>query len=305
MPSLDAFGKLAAATIVFYVPILVITVTLVLRHGFKRDAGWIFLSIFSTIRILGGILLIAAQLTRPINISLYTGAYVLEAAGLSPLLLATLGFLRTIGKNSFSEGGRMTRIFRLLGTMATVALVLAIYAGTSSNGSGSTSTTLRHVSSILFAVLYFFLVAVHVMCWLHVDTLMKHRRFLLIGISSALPFLGIRVLYSVLSSFSGSFVPSTTSTAKSNSLSKFNIATGDWRIHLVMGLIMEFVVVVIYTTVGAMTPLQNDYHSNSPGSPSGNYPLQGQTEYFPQGQAAYAPKGDAAYAPRGHNGYVA
>lgn len=87
------------------------------------------------------------------------------------------------GKNSFSEGGRMTRIFRLLGTMATVALVLAIYAGTSSNGSGSTSTTLRHVSSILFAVLYFFLVAVHVMCWLHVDTLMKHRRFVCISLA--------------------------------------------------------------------------------------------------------------------------
>lgn len=53
-------------------------------------------SLFLLVRILGAILLIAAQLTRPINTSLYIGAYVLEGAGLSPLLLATLGFLRTV-----------------------------------------------------------------------------------------------------------------------------------------------------------------------------------------------------------------
>jgi hypothetical protein len=37
--------------------------------------------------------MIAAELTRPINTNLYIGAFILEAAGLSPLLLATLGFL--------------------------------------------------------------------------------------------------------------------------------------------------------------------------------------------------------------------
>lgn len=46
--------------------------------------------------MLGGILLVAAQLVRPVNTSLYTGASTLEAVGLSPLLLATLGFLRTV-----------------------------------------------------------------------------------------------------------------------------------------------------------------------------------------------------------------
>jgi hypothetical protein len=48
MPSLDDHGKLGAATIPFYVPILVISFILILRHsGFMRDAGWIFLFIFS------------------------------------------------------------------------------------------------------------------------------------------------------------------------------------------------------------------------------------------------------------------
>lgn len=47
MPSLDGFGKLAPPVIVFYIPIFIVTLILVLRHGFKRDAGWIFLLIFS------------------------------------------------------------------------------------------------------------------------------------------------------------------------------------------------------------------------------------------------------------------
>lgn len=48
MPTLDNFGKLGAATIVFYVPILCVSAVLVFRHGFKRDAGWIFLLFLST-----------------------------------------------------------------------------------------------------------------------------------------------------------------------------------------------------------------------------------------------------------------
>jgi hypothetical protein len=303
MPTLDVFGQLAAATIAFYIPILVITITLVLRHGFRRDAGWIFLLIFSIVRILGGILLIAAELTRPINTNLYIGAYVLVAAGLSPLLLATLGFLRTIGQNSFSEGGSMTRVFRLLGVMATVALILAIYGGTSTSDVNR-GNTYRRAGAILFAVLYILLVGVHVMCWLRVNTLMKHRKFLLIGISSALPFLGIRVLYTVLSAFSGP-ISYTGIPAKGNSLAKFNIATGDWRIHLVMGLLMEYIVVVIYTTVGAMTPLQDDYHLNDSRNPFEDHQMQGESAYAPAGQSAYAPKGDGVYAPQGHGGYVA
>lgn len=47
MPSLDAHGRLAAAIIPFYIPILAISFMLVLRHGFRRESGWIFLFIFS------------------------------------------------------------------------------------------------------------------------------------------------------------------------------------------------------------------------------------------------------------------
>ena len=47
----------------------------------------------SSVRITGGALFIAAEKVNPPNVSLYTTAYILESVGLSPLMLATIGFL--------------------------------------------------------------------------------------------------------------------------------------------------------------------------------------------------------------------
>jgi hypothetical protein len=51
MPSLNSYGKIDAAAMVVYIPIFAISLVLVFRHGFKRDAGWIFLCIFSLSKI--------------------------------------------------------------------------------------------------------------------------------------------------------------------------------------------------------------------------------------------------------------
>jgi len=59
MPSLDVRGKIAAAEIGFHAPIAILTLLLVFRYAFRRDAGWFFLLIFSAceLLIMGGILL--------------------------------------------------------------------------------------------------------------------------------------------------------------------------------------------------------------------------------------------------------
>lgn len=65
-----------------------------------------------------------------------------------------------------------------------------------------------------------------------------------------------------------------------------------------MSLIMEYVTVVIYTTVGARIPLQNDYHLKGMGTPSEQYPLhagQSHPEYFPPVQANQTHSGYADY----------
>lgn len=74
----------------------------------------------------------------------------------------------------------MRLFFRFLYLISTAALVLSIYGGsiaTSDNPSTlKMSATLRHVGGILFAVLYFFLLLVHAMCWTDTDVLKPHRR---------------------------------------------------------------------------------------------------------------------------------
>jgi len=74
------------------------------------------------------------------------------------------------------------------------------------------------------------------------------RSQLLAGVSAALPFLAVRVVYTVLSAYSGS----------KPQLHKFNRITGDWKFYLVMGLIMEYVVVLIYIAVGNLVPMSKD-----------------------------------------------
>src|SRR6267154_5186219 len=113
--ALDTQGILAAVTIVMYVPFLFLSFKVVSKYGFSRGAGWILLLVFcisrsfvmlysshrfdfviSLVRVLGGSLLVAAENVTPVSTGLYIGGYALEASGLSPLLLCTLGLLQTM-----------------------------------------------------------------------------------------------------------------------------------------------------------------------------------------------------------------
>lgn len=69
---------------------------------------------------------------------------------------------------------------------------------------------------------------------------------LLTGVSFALPFLLVRLIYSILAAFA------------SSTQSRFSPVVGDWRIYLGMSLIMEYVVVVTYVTAGILTPLEKE-----------------------------------------------
>lgn len=44
---LDSHGKLALVEVIIYIPIGLFCIYNNIRHGFKRDVGWIYLTIFS------------------------------------------------------------------------------------------------------------------------------------------------------------------------------------------------------------------------------------------------------------------
>jgi hypothetical protein len=95
-----------------------------------------------------------------------------------------------------------------------------------------------------------------------------------------LPFLGVRVVYSILSAYSGSPI-STPTSSTTGSLSKFNIVNGEWQIYLVMGLVMEYIVVLVYVIAGTLIPRQevDDF-------PSQKGPMELQAAHPEQGYSA-------------------
>jgi hypothetical protein len=102
--------------------------------------------------------------------------------------------------------------------------------------------------------------------------ILTHYLQLLKAISIALPFLAIRTLYSVLSTFSSSsFDVTSTTQPNTGDLAKFNIFTGEWQIYLVMDMLMEYAIVIIYSVAGLVLPLNQDYKSSD--SYQAEYPL--------------------------------
>jgi uncharacterized membrane protein len=204
---------------------------------------------------------VAAEEIRPAVTGLYIGGYALEASGLSPLLLCTLALLHITTQTQ--EGNeKYGLLFRVVHVMGLVALTLTIIGITETSASSqSTSETMRRVGVILFAVLFIILVAVTIFQWVHRRQIMRYRKQLLLAVSIALPFLAIRTLYSILSTFSSSGFLTTTGTSSSSDsgLAKFNMFTGEWQIYLGMDMIMEYVTVLIFVFAGTTLKLDQDY----------------------------------------------
>ena len=85
--------SLDIAELAIYLPLLLLTLVVVVRHGIHRQAGWIYLAIFCLIRIIGAALGIAAE-KKSSNVSDLEWSAILGSVGISPLLLASLGLLK-------------------------------------------------------------------------------------------------------------------------------------------------------------------------------------------------------------------
>ncbi|KAI0823127.1 hypothetical protein BC628DRAFT_1301588, partial [Trametes gibbosa] len=264
---LDARGIISIVVIVIYIPILCAGVILSMRHGFTRKAGWIYLVILSIIRLIGSITHILSE-QNPTNTTYTTIYTIMEAAGTSPLLVATLGFLMTTAQYGLDQSPQLLQGHRIVSLVALIALILAIVGGTSISSAKTENdldkaNTLRHVGSVLFAIVYAAVVLLTFYCWNHKKLIRTYRRKLLMGISITLPFLAVRVLEGILSAFAplqfavenGHVVPTP---GNSNALSKFSSQSSAWGIYLFMLILPEYISVVIYAVVGIVTPLKRD-----------------------------------------------
>ena len=249
MPSLDTRGKIAAAEIAFYFPIAVLSAYLLFRYALRRDAGWLFLFLFSLARMATGATLVAAQMTTPTNIKLFLATYILDYAGILPLLFSSLGFIGMAGQHTYSENPRVATALRLTGLLGLAGLGLVVAGGVLGNpqtpSKETMATALRRAGTCLYAATYVVLFITHIGAWTYRWHLRSYRRSLLFGISTALPFLGVRIAYAILSTWSSNDLFGT-KLSSNNILAKFNPITGNWILYLVMDLVMEFVVAVLY-----------------------------------------------------------
>ncbi|KAJ5382127.1 hypothetical protein N7517_000038 [Penicillium concentricum] len=268
----------AIAELIIYIPTALLTIWVVLRHGFHKQLGWIYLSIFSGIRV-GGAVMEILSTKNPNNANDKEWALILQSVGLSPLLLSTLGLLKRVFDEtsqhvpsspdskrniflqvfaSFGITGRLMKIYskratatsrrskvvQLLHLPALIALILAISGGTdqassdiSDHASGKTKT---RVAIILFLAIYVATCTLWTITVRDIGIMVSSQNRIFFCVLLALPFIAIRILYSLISDFGNNH--------------QFSIVDGDTRIQLVMATLEEFVVVLMYTIVGLITP---------------------------------------------------
>jgi hypothetical protein len=92
MPTITS-EQIAIAELVVYIPVALVTIFCVFRHGFEKQLGWMHLVIFSGIRIVGAIIEILSH-NNPDNTNDAEWALILQFVGLGPLILASGGLLK-------------------------------------------------------------------------------------------------------------------------------------------------------------------------------------------------------------------
>lgn len=214
------------------------------KHGFGRQIGWFYLAVLAILRIVGASTGLASE-SHPSQ-GLIEASVICYSIGISPLLLSLLGILKRI--NEGMKGHGVAQKFAMLIHLPILAgLVLGIIAGTK-EFSGDASTRNTGYDMLKAAVILYIiaLLALAALCF-HTFTrrqwiLDGEMRLLMAGLLS-LPFLLVRIIYSVISAFS-------------QGSATFSIISDRTRavvIQAIMSVAMEFIVVAIFIAAGLTT----------------------------------------------------
>ncbi|KAI1144508.1 hypothetical protein F5Y05DRAFT_364893 [Hypoxylon sp. FL0543] len=240
--ALNERDNISIVQIIIYVPSLFLALWLAIRHGFGRNAGWYYLIVFSLARIIGAAMQLAT-ISDPTNVSLHTGAIILQTIGLSPLIMVQIALVgRALGSIRKAATSFVTeKRLRLVQVVALVGLILGIVGGTQSGQDyGNTGKyTISNVSQIgmgLTIAAYVLLVFTTIIVAMQLAQIEPGEKRLLLAVGASLPFILVRLAYSAESVFGNN--PS------------FNQLTGDVNIQLGMAVIMEMIVVFIVEGIG-------------------------------------------------------
>jgi len=219
---------------------LVASVFVVLKHGGNRLLGWRFLVLICLFRVVGAILSIVS-IHHPSS-GIITAADVMNNFGLSAIICTALGLLGRI-EESLEGRGIPNRFFRLLGLPVLAGLILSIIGSTNvfsdSASDRSTGFTELKAGVMLFLAVFVAEILVTGHCLSRYGLIKAGEHRVLYAVTAALPFIGVRVLYSILCVFDNSKYFSSWSSARLAVL-----------VHGVMGILMEAIIVTIFIVAG-------------------------------------------------------
>ncbi|EJT74384.1 hypothetical protein GGTG_08225 [Gaeumannomyces tritici R3-111a-1] len=260
MAQLTTHNRISIAEICVYTPSLAVAIVLAIRHGFKRSSGWLYLILFSVIRLLAASLQLAT-INNPDNIGLIVGAMSLQAAGLSPLILVSVGLLGRVSANitkSTSKAGLPHRVFRLLQVVVMIGLILSIIGGNklgdkigdleaqpggTSDGLGSLQIPTESQAGIgLMLAGFGILVGATIALSLQARSIETGERRVLGAVAFALPFIAVRIVYSAVATYSSS----------NRNFRWFDAGPSYYNYLIGMDVCMEMLAVLVFLTAGLL-----------------------------------------------------
>ena len=241
-----------------YPPLLLIAIFLAFRLGYKRESGWIFLVIFSLLRIIGAGLELGT-ISDPTNSHLIIGSAICSSIGLSPLFLASLGILQQVNDradmNKAEEGNKAAntpyrKLSRALIVVIIIALVLGIVGGVKAGNDfkdmgAYNPPSESKAAAVVFAACFIgiTIATVFTLIW---SGRTRATKSLLTAVTVSLPLLLVRVAYSVASAFADSGSP-------------FNVLSGKVWVLFGMSVIEEILVVVLYESGGLLVVVRGAF----------------------------------------------
>lgn len=244
MSPLTPKGDLSAAQVAFFAPALLIGLVVVLRHGFSRQAGWVYIVILSILRIIGAGCTLYINTQHDYSTSLLTAAAITSAIGTAPLLLALLGFLQRVNDH-MSAKNIPTVPFRAVSLVSLAALIVAIVGGVKESHSNpssiQTGRNLLSIASVLWLAMLLILAAATTFTFFYRShVLPAERKLVYVGLAS-LPFLLVRIIYTVIVAFA-------------HPGSDFYFSNTNIRAEAFMQFLMETIVITLFIVAGLLTP---------------------------------------------------
>ena len=243
---LSNLNALSIAELVIYAPLTVIACAVSIRHGFHPLKGWIFLFIFCALHIVGAALNLAT-ISSPMVIAFVTVPIELFAIGQVVIIYVILGVLARVADSINKERPTTLKALYIhLVRIPFIAGIILVIIGTDASNATWSTTGIYPINE-LTKIGFIIFIATFAVLVLMVFVFMPRRsqaeapsRLLYDIIIASLPFMLVRIIYSLLITFVDN--------------AAFNPITGNVAARGFLATVEEMIITILYIYVGLKLP---------------------------------------------------